>query len=323
MAPFFIVNLKETMAVSFSIDFKINDYKILDEKSNLLLIGSCFTEHIGNKLNNSGFEIINNPFGILFNPISISNAILKIAENKPYKKSDLIRNHEGRYVSFDHHGKYSGIDSDQVILEINKSLKMAHESLKNVDCVIITLGSAWIYKYIKRNYVVANCHKIDNKEFDKELLEVDNVVNKIQEAIDAIKKCNPKANIILTISPVKHLRDGVVENQQSKATLILAVKKLMLPNDSQLFYFPAYEIVTDELRDYRFFESDNSHPNLLAIDYVWKRFKETFFNSKAIQKLIDAEYINKGLAHTSLHSQNANENLQKRIKSYLEKFPLT
>lgn len=310
------------MTVSFSIKFPIEPFSIVKEDSEILMIGSCFTEHIGNKLNNAGFKTTLNPFGILFNPISISNAISRIVKEELYKKSELHKNQEERFVSFDHHGRFSGNKPDKVLEEINSSLINAHKNLKSADCIIVTLGSAWVYKYLEQNRIVANCHKIPNKEFEKELLEIETIVSSMNRAIDDLKSVNPNIKIVFTISPVKHLRDGIIENQRSKATLILAIEALLKSSNKNLYYFPAYEIVTDELRDYRFFETDHAHPNQLAIDYVWERFIETCFTTKAIEKANEAENITKALAHKTLHSEMQNENLDKRIKEYIKKYPL-
>ncbi len=310
------------MTVSFSIKFPIEPFKIIEENSIILLIGSCFTEHIGSKLNNSGFETIINPFGILFNPISISNSLKRIINNVVYSKSELYQTHEGRYVSFDHHGRFSGNDGTKVMEEINVSLLEANESLKTADCLIITLGSAWVYRHIEKNKIVANCHKVPNKEFEKELLKIETILDSLKQSISDLKNFNKNLKIIFTISPVKHLRDGVIENQQSKATLILAIAELLKNKTENVYYFPAYEIVTDELRDYRFFETDHAHPNQLAFDYVWERFTETCFTLKAVEKINEAEGLSKAFAHKTLHNESLNENLHQRIKSYLNKYPL-
>lgn len=310
------------MSVRFAIKFPIEPFKIIKEDSEMVLMGSCFTEHIGNKLNQAGFKTAINPFGILFNPLSIANSIHRILNLEVYKKEDLILNQEGRFVSLDHHGRFSGHEADKVIEEINASLLAANHSIKTADVMIITLGSAWVYKHLEKNKIVANCHKIANHQFEKQLLSIDSIVTALNQTIKAIKIQNPGLGIVFTISPVKHLRDGVIENQRSKATLILALNEVLKSGDETLYYFPAYEIVTDELRDYRFFETDHAHPNQLAIDYVWQRFTETCFTEKALEKATEAENLNKSLAHKILHTEGLNENLEQKIKGYIKKYPL-
>lgn len=308
------------MSIRFSIKFPINPFKIIKEDSKIVLIGSCFTEHIGNRLNMAGLKTTINPFGILFNPLSIANSINRILNLEVYTKEDLTLNQEGRFVSFDHHGRFSGPDADKAVDEINTALMGANKAIIAANILIVTLGSAWVYKHLSKNKIVANCHKIPNHEFEKELLDVQTIVSSLKETLKKIRVHNPDCKILFTISPVKHLRDGVVENQRSKATLILAISKVLKSGDNNTYYFPAYEIVTDELRDYRFFEADHAHPNQLAIDYVWQRFVETCFTEKAIEKATEAERLSKALVHKSLHTEAVNENLEQKIKRYLEKY---
>jgi hypothetical protein len=308
------------MSISFFIKFPIEPFKIIKEDSKIALIGSCFTEHIGNRLNMAGLKTTINPFGILFNPLSISNSINRILNLEVYKKDDLTQNQEGRFVSFDHHGRFSGPDADKVVDEINTSLMGANAAIKAADILIVTLGSAWVYKHLSGNKIVANCHKIPNHEFEKELLDVQTIVSSLNETLKKIRNHNPDSKILFTISPVKHLRDGIIENQRSKATLILAISELLKSGDNDSYYFPAYEIVTDELRDYRFFEADHAHPNQMAIDYVWQRFIETCFTETAIEKAAEAEKLSKAFAHKTLHNEGMNENLEQKIKRYLDRY---
>ena len=308
------------MSFQYSIKFPIIPFQKIHENTQFILIGSCFTENIGTKLSFAGYDVTLNPFGIVFNPLSIALSIQRIIKNEEYKLSDLIQNHENRFVSFHHHGVFSGFDDEKVITQINLSLNNAHNKLKTANTLIITLGSAWIYEHLTSNQVVANCHKIASSQFKKRLLEVNEVVISLQETLTLIKKTYSNINIILTISPVKHLRDGVIENQQSKATLILAINELLKDAYPSFYYFPAYEIVTDELRDYRFFESDFAHPNQMAIDYIWERFKLSCFTEKALEKSFEAEKINKQLTHKTLHNELLIESLEQRIMAYLEKF---
>jgi len=310
------------MGGRFSVKFPIESFKIIDDSTNIFLVGSCFTENIGTNLATEGFSTLINPFGILFNPVSICHAIEKITENKIYSESDLFRNHENRFVSFDHHGRYSGMDALTVINQINQSIQDAREFLLKTDCVFLTLGTSWVYRYLEENRIVANCHKVPGKHFSKELLDIEVIFAYLKRTMTVLRRLNPEITIVLTISPVKHLKDGIVENQVSKAALILAVHKVIALKESKVFYFPAYEIVTEELRDYRFFESDFAHPNKLAIDYVWDRFKETCFTLEAMEKSQEAEALHKQLNHRNLHAEGSNENLTQRIRNYINKYPL-
>lgn len=310
------------MALSLKIDFPVHPFRIIEPNSNIMLIGSCFTENIGERMLAGGINVNINSFGILYNPISISNAILRIHRKSFYTPEDLFENHERRFVSFDHHGRYSGYDAAEVLEKINMSIEEAHFFLKKADCLIITFGSAWVYRYLKKDKIVANCHKVPSKEFSRSMLEVAEIDEVFNEAILELKRNYPALNIICTISPVKNLRDGVTENLQSKSSLVLACRQLMNRRYEQVYYFPAYEIVTEELRDYRFYETDHSHPNKLAVDYLWERFTELCFKESAFEKLKTSQQLLKAMEHRSLHG-NGNQNLEiyKKINEYLKNYP--
>lgn len=309
------------MSISFSLKFDIKPFKIINAESKILLCGSCFTENIGEYLLNSGFETSINPFGIIYNPFSISNSLNYIIDKKQFCEADLFFTHEKRYVSFEHHGWFSGFEKLKVLDEINLQINNAHNFLKTADCLIITLGTAWAYKHLKQNKIVANCHKIPAIEFKKELLEIETICESLTAMIEKLIKFNKNIKIIFTISPVKHLADGIVENQQSKATLILSVKNLIEKYKDFSFYFPAYEIVTDELRDYRFYENDHAHPTTLATEYVWERFVDSCFDNEAKGKMGEALKIGKYINHRQISANKSpNEDFIKRINLFLKKY---
>jgi Mor family transcriptional regulator len=311
------------MALSLKIDFPIQPFRIIKPDSHVLLVGSCFTENIGVLMQSGGINVNINPFGILFNPLCISNAILRITQKSFYTLDELYQNHEGRFVSFDHHGRFSGYEALEVLEKINSSIQNAHDFIKKVDCIVITLGSAWVYSLVNTNKVVANCHKVPAKEFSKSLLKVSVIYDTMKLMITELHKSYPQLNIVFTISPVKHLRDGVIENNQSKSTLVLACRQIMELQNEHVYYFPAYEIVTEELRDYRFYESDNAHPNALAINYIWEKFVEVCFNESAIQKVKDTQQLSKAMEHRSIHELGSrNAEIETKIKEYLKKHPI-
>ena len=282
---------------------KLQNYPIsISHEDKILSIGSCFSENIGAKLKENKFDVLVNPYGIVFNPISISIAINECLEGKQYKESDLNKNGE-IYFSYNHHGSFSGLDSKAVLNNINEKIKKGNEFLENSDVLILTLGSAWVYRRKQTNEVVANCHKVPTTEFTKELLSVSEVVEKLTDSINRIKSVNPSIKIITTISPVRHWKDGVVENQHSKATLHLALKELNEGFEDS-YYFPSYEIMMDELRDYRFYGDDMLHPSELAIDYIWEKFGDSFFdtNTKELNKRISQ--LNKEKNHRPLNPES-------------------
>ncbi|MDG1476263.1 MAG: GSCFA domain-containing protein [Vicingaceae bacterium] len=237
----------------------------------VFLIGSCFTENIGEKLADNKFDVFTNPTGIIFNPISVVNSLKSVFEQKEFLLEDL-RDHNNKWFSFNHHGSFSSFDKEQCLAQINQTNQSAHDHLKKSKTIFITLGSAWIYEY-ERFGVVANCHKIPNKNFTKRLLSVKEILN----AFEQIKADLKDYNVVFTVSPVRHIKDGLHENNLSKATLILAINNLV-EQHTNFHYFPAYELVIDELRDYRFYKEDLVHPTDLAVNYVWEKFINCYFD---------------------------------------------
>ena len=276
------------------------DFEI-SHQSNLLLIGSCFSENIGNKLMLSKLNTMVNPFGILFNPISIVNTLYDIIEEKEVGLKDL-HFENGLFHSFAHHGRFSGINSEEVLTRINQSREEATLFLQKTDVIIITLGSSWTYRYNDTNEFVANCHKVPNKEFTKELLEVGFIVDKLQRVIDKLQAINSNLKVIFTISPVRHWKDGAEENTLSKSILNVAIHQLA--RNKAIYYFPAYEMVIDDLRDYRFYNEDMLHPNGVAIDYVWKGFENSFFSKKTVEINKEIAKVIAATNHTPFHIQS-------------------
>ena len=276
------------------------DFEI-SHQSNLLLIGSCFSENIGSKLISNKFNTLINPSGILFNPISIVNTLNDIIEEKEFAKKDL-HFENGLFHSFAHHGSFSGPNSEEVLNRINQSRLEATLFLKKTDVIIITLGSSWTYRYNETSEFVANCHKVPNKEFTKELLEVGFIVEKLQEVIDKLQAINSNLKVIFTISPVRHWKDGAAENTLSKSILNVAIHQLA--RSKSMHYFPAYEMVIDDLRDYRFYKEDMLHPNGVAIDYVWNCFQSSFFSKSTIELNKEIAKVVTATNHTPFYLQS-------------------
>lgn len=261
--------------------------KTIDHRSKIFLIGSCFSSNIGKRLVDAGFQTCENPFGILFNPKSIASNLLRLVEGRAYGHHELVE-HEGLFHSMDHHGRFSSDNAEQTLGLINDEFQNGREALLDSDYLFISLGSAWTYVYSQTNLAVANCHRIPQDQFEKRLISNESVVADIQEVIEAIQKYNPKLQVVVTVSPVRHWKDGATENQLSKSHLIVASNELKerIPSCD---YFPAYELLVDDLRDYRFYEEDMLHPNKLAVDYVWEFFGDSYFNesTKSLCKTIE------------------------------------
>lgn len=236
----------------------------------LLLSGSCFAEEIGALLQQHKFNTLMNPNGILFNPLSIAQSMQSYLDGKRYGKEDLFL-HEDLWHSWDHHSRFSSPSPEEALHAINQSQTAAGQRLKEADWLIITLGSAFVYQLKENNRIVANCHKVPDAAFYKRLLTADEIIAALDNMMHRLFFSNRKVNILFTVSPVRYIRDGVMENNLGKAVLLQAVHHLVNKFD-RLFYFPAYELVIDDLRDYRFYKEDLVHPNALAIRYVWDHF---------------------------------------------------
>jgi hypothetical protein len=287
----------------------------------LLLMGSCFTENIGAKLKRYKFSVLENPNGILFNPVSVAEALTSYIENTQISETNLFKLNEG-WHSWKHHSRFSGITPEEAVDKINQSRTEAHEYLKAADHVMITLGSAWIYTLTdkaanaKVGSVAANNHKAPADWFSKRLMTNEEVLSVLDNVIHRLFMLNSKLKIIFTISPVRHLREGVVENNRSKAVLIGAVHHLVDKFD-RLYYFPAYELVIDDLRDYRFYAEDLVHPNYGATQYVWEKFVDACMDEKT--KLLIEEIHSINLAYQHKPFNASSEQHQRFLKTFFEK----
>lgn len=279
----------------------------------IMLFGSCFSDNIGKKLNQFKFDACINPFGVLYNPQSIANSIDLILEQKRFTASDLFLNN-GLWNSYNHHSQFSGENQEEVLEKINQSMVIASEHLRKADFVLLTFGTAWVYELAKSGEVVSNCHKLPAKEFIRRRLSVEEIVSSVNAVMHKIQNINPKVHFVFTVSPIRHLKDGFVENQISKASLILAVNQLIEENDSAS-YFPAYEIMMDDLRDYRFYANDMLHPSSIAVDYIWNCFSEHWIDRNARVFFNTLDKVAKAFSHRpfNLDSLNHQKFLKKQI----------
>ncbi len=239
----------------------------------ILLIGSCFTEHIAERLDDHKFNVLSNPHGILFNPLSVAYSLDSYIYHKVYTKDELFFLNE-LWNSWDHHTRFSNINPIATLAAINQSQEKASQFILQADCVIITLGSAFQYYLKETNSPVANNHRAPAQLFEKRLLPIDEITEALSATLEKLFAANPKVQVIFTISPVRHIRDGVIDNNRSKARLIEAVHEVC-EHFERTTYFPAYELVIDILRDYRYYDIDFVHPNYLATTFVWEQFVKT------------------------------------------------
>ena len=289
----------------------------IDYNSKIVSLGSCFAENMGDKLCYYKFQTQVNPFGIIFNPFSIEKLIERVVLQRFFTKDDLFFFNE-RWHCYEVHSELSDADAEVVLSKLNRILSDTQKQLQQATHIIITYGTSWVYRHIETNGIVANCHKVPQKQFSKELLSIDSIQKSIQNTVSLIATLNPKCNFIFTVSPVRHLKDGFVENQVSKAHLIAAIYATTNTKQQTLNYFPSYEIMMDELRDYRFYADDMMHPSSMAIDYIWERFAATQIDASAITTMELVQTIQKGLAHrpfnpNSESHQKFEANLKEKI----------
>jgi len=300
--------------MEFRLEFEPKAFPVkINHREKIMLMGSCFTEQMGSKLSACKFSTLENPHGILFNPISICKALVDYMESRNYGEEDLFYANE-RWSSWDHHSRFSSLSQSTTLEMINHAREEATIFLQRADWLVLTLGSAFVYE-LENGKPVANCHKVPADQFRKKLLTIEEVLSVLDNIIHRLFLYNPKLKIIFTISPVRHLRDGFVENNRSKSVLIQAVHHLVEKFD-RLFYFPAYELVIDDLRDYRFYAEDMVHPNYLATDYVWEKFKNSSIEPGTLALFAELEKINLARKHKPFHPETEQHQrfLQKTIE---------
>ena len=279
----------------------------IDYNSKILLMGSCFVENMGAKLEYFKFQTLLNPFGILFHPIAVEKLVFRALNDTVFTEKDLFFFNE-QWHCFEVHSVLSNSSKEGLLLQMNERLIELKEFLLKATHIIFTFGTAWVYRYNETNSVVANCYKIPQQQFSKELLSIEEITASINRTVSIIKKVNPKVDFVLTVSPVRHLKDGFVENTRSKSHLITAIHNFINQQDQisnlQSLYFPSYEIMMDELRDYRFYKEDMVHPNTTAIQIIWEAFSEVWIadETQSLQKEIAS--IQSGLKHRSFNPES-------------------
>ena len=311
------------MKLQTHISLSKNIKNLIDYNSKVILLGSCFSDNIGKKLRYHKFQSVLNPFGILFHPKAIESVIKNAITKKEYTEEDVFFFNE-RWQSFTTHSKLSASSKEEALNQLNQASALINTALKSSTHIIITLGTSWVYRFLASCKIVANCHKVPQHKFKKELLPITEINKSLSSIISLVRKVNPNINFIFTISPVRHLRDGFIENQQSKSHLISALHQI-IKNQKNIFYFPSYEIMMDELRDYRFYKEDMIHPNQIAINYIWEKFYENWLSDEAIDLKKQVIKIQRGLEHKTFNT-DSNEyreflsSLQKKIKALKKKY---
>lgn len=292
--------------------------------SKIVSLGSCFAENMGEKFGYFKFESSVNPFGIIFNPVSIEKLVSRVVSQEKFTEEDIFF-YNDLWHCFEVHSELSNQDKEELLNKLNLLLKEFHFQISKSTHFQITYGTSWVYRNKTSANIVANCHKVPQNQFEKEILSVPTIEKSIRNTIDLIRKINPDCAFIFTVSPVRHIKDGFVENQQSKSHLISALHSSIfhLPSSD---YFPSYEILMDELRDYRFYAEDMLHPSQTAIDYIWSRLAESTISEESHSVMEEVDSIRKALAHRSFNPdseahQKFLKNLQGKIQSLQQRFP--
>lgn len=267
----------------------------LDYHSRLVLVGSCFAENIGKKLAEARLSVECNPCGIVYNPESVAQVLRRLIERREVTADELVW-HDGKWISWGHHGSYSASGREACLAKMNAGIRRGVEQLRKADLLLITFGTSWVYRYLPDGCVVANCHRFPESDFERFRLSVPEIVGLYERLLEQLEQINPGIRVLFTVSPIRHWKDGAHENQVSKSVLLLAIDELARRR-KHVYYFPSYEIVLDELRDYRFYAEDMLHISETAVDYIWSRFKDTFLSADALQVMRQVEKINKGISH--------------------------
>ena len=270
----------------------------LNHHHQIITFGSCFSEHIGNMLSEYKFATCNNPYGTIFNPVSLAKAISFSLDNK-FVGEENIQHENGRFFHFDFHSSFNSNDKWFLIKSINNSIQSVNNVISKSDFIILTLGSSFAYRHIVSDKIVNNCHKIHGSEFTKVLLSVEDSFLALKSTLMDLLIFNPKIQVIVTICPVRHIKDGLVENNLSKSHLI-QLAFMLCELHHNIHYFPSYEIMMDDLRDYRFYKEDLIHPSLQAINYIWEKFSETFFTKETILLNIKLKKLFQGIKHSPI-----------------------
>lgn len=291
----------------------------IDYTSKILSLGSCFAENMGEKLSYFKFQNVVNPFGIIFNPVSIENLVSRVVNQQKFIEDDIFF-HNDLWHCFEVHSELSHPDAATFLSTLNNLLESTHNQIMESTNIIITYGTSWVYRNNSSATIVANCHKVPQSQFEKEILSVTTIEKFILNTMFLINKVNPNCSFIFTVSPVRHIKDGFVENQRGKAHLITAIHNQQLP------YFPSYEILMDELRDYRFYAHDMLHPSQKALDYIWERFFENYISEECFSIMEEVGNIQKALSHRTFNPESDShqkflQNLQRKIEQLQCQYP--
>ena len=310
--------------MNFRTEIKFAKTSPLVLKQTIFSMGSCFADNMSEILKGYRIPTCTNPFGITYNPLSIASSLKRLLSKEIYKKEDLIED-KNLFLSLDHHGDFSKPSQEDCLNGINSSFNHAHDCLLEASVLILTLGTAYVYRDRQSHKVVNNCHRLPASRFDRQLIKSNEILNDLSPVLRQVTELNPKLRILISVSPIRHLRDSFSQNTLSKAQLITAAHGLV-EEIPQVEYLPIYEIMMDDLRDYRFYEADMIHPNQVAIDYIWQQFSNTYFDSASHLAFQKIDKLNQGLSHRprnieSIEYLKFTEKLKKRTEELQQQYP--
>lgn len=262
----------------------------------MMLMGSCFSDNIGARLKDAMVDVVVNPFGTIFNPLSIASSVHKLIDCEVVAGMDLFLAN-GVWNCYDFHSRFSMVNKDAALERMNDSITVAHNHLRQCKTLMLTLGTAVVYRRRDTGEVVNNCHKVPQHEFTRRLASVEECTEALNAVMARLHEFNPELRVLFTVSPIRHIADGLEMNSLSKAVLRVAVNNVVRANKEWSGYFPAYEIVIDDLRDYRFYTADMVHPSDVAIEYIWQTFQATYFDDRSTQAIARCERVSKRLKH--------------------------
>lgn len=297
----------------------------IDYNSKLLLLGSCFVENIGSKLIEHKFQTLKNPLGIFFHPQALADFLHRVATKTYFTEEDVFYHHE-QWSCFEAHSSCNASTASKLVITLNSAIDATYAFITTATHVVFTLGTAWVYEFQDTQKVVVNCHKQPKQKFIKRLLSVVEIETALEKCLASCLKLNDSLSCIATISPVRHEKDGLVANQRSKAHLCTALHSVIDKNNEVMGYFPAYEIVMDELRDYRFYSEDMLHPNQQAVNYIWQQFSAAYFSAATEKTVQRVHEVNLGLAHRPFNAESEayvkfKAALSVKIKALQQEYP--
>jgi len=308
------------MELKVSFNLPVSNFQI-ELNAKLLLCGSCFAENIGEKFLQNKFEALVNPLGISFNPLSLHKQLIRIAKNKLIDENEL-KEKDDVFYHWDFHSDFCMYDKTEMAKFINSKILEAHQFILNANVLIVSYGTSFYYELIESKLVVNNCHKFPGYLFQKKLGSIQDFTSSFNESYELLQAINPDLKIILTISPVKHYRDGIIENTHSKALLNCFVQEILSSNED-IKYFPSFEIMNEELRDYRFYKENFTHPTTQSIEYIWQRFLETYLSGESKNFITDFQKLKNNLSHKILFKgSNSHKFFMQKALNTLDSFKL-